>query len=360
MPYDRVTPFGTQHGLVSQEEQFNQQRAQSDAARQAQLAAIQAQLQMHGQSDATQRYGIDTGLKQMGSYDQRAAHEMGIEGLRGTNQLASDKIRMGPNQAYADIATGEYNDGKPLRDLKTQFAVKLFGGMLGGAGGAPASAPAMGPGNALVGGGGAPSAAPAGKGMYDGMMGYGSAAPRQATAAPQMGGQDQFERDMMAYSVMNGGQMPDLTKRRFEQQALELELEDRKRNRTDQDIKGYADSGNWAKANELATQSGRPLKNQKIEEFMAAEGATLGGDLTSLSKKFGERDIDDFGADPGEGEMQQIQAERDRLVQILVGRNYPIDQATREANRIIANSLGGEQHDWEADASKQLRGRLGF
>lgn len=132
MPYDLVTPFGVRPGQVSPEEEFNQRGQQNDAARQAQLAAIQAQLAMAREANATQRYGIDTGLKQAGTFGERSAADMGMEKLRQGGALDVARVNMGPNQTYADLARSQYEEGHGLRDMRSQIQQRALAPYLNG------------------------------------------------------------------------------------------------------------------------------------------------------------------------------------------------------------------------------------
>lgn len=331
MPYDRATPFGTHHGLMSQEEVAGNDAASREAARQAQMAAIQAQMAMSHEANATQRYGIDTGLKQSGTFGERSASDMAMEGLRGTNQANVARINIGPNQTYADIANRQDLEGKPMRDLKTQFAQQLFSGMGINGAGAPAGGPGMG-----AGAGAGAGAMPAGGG----------------------GAPSSLEDRLMAFSVLNGGQAPDIAQRDMNRQIQQLQLEELKRGQTKtRQAEQLQVDPTGAQAASKA--SGVPLDIPRLEQLMM-EHPEMGQQLGQMTNKFVAKDTSVVGWDPTEKDQQDIQVERDRLVQILVGKGYPIDQATREANRVVTQNLGDNQNDVNAGWTQGLRGKLGL
>lgn len=341
MPYARRTPFGTSYGNVTDEERMNFAGGQNAAALaiQERLAQMQNQTAMRGQDmqrDIAGTFG-QRSAHEGGMFDRQAGLAMGLEDKRGATQRDLARINLGPQQTYADIARGEFDEGRGLREaergLKTgQLAMQRavqerMMGMLGGAGAGAAGA-----------------------------SGAGAAS---GTGAPAQFSDGDLEMLQVLGGIIGGKGVPDITGQRFQREAMQMEMAERKRRSAQERAQSALQSGDPNAARQIAADAGVSLPLPNIEDYLA-QNPSLASGLQSRVKDFYERDISDFSQDPSEGNIQQIQSDRDALVALLVRRGYPQEQAVAIANKYVSDQLGGEAGDWEAEWTQRLRQRLGF
>lgn len=285
------------------------------------------QLQAYMQDRAAQRqhevgmggsFGQRSALEREmgGTFDQRTRSQMDLAALMDRGN--TDRARIANEPAMAGIALQgrQYDDLSPAIKARTQAEADLLGirgNFLKQAMGASAGGGAA--------GGGAMADPEVQTALMGSVLGTKLPSPREIEMQRL---QDQMLREQIA--------------RQRAQQAME--------------------SGDMDAARKIAAESGVPLPVGRPEDVMAQNPA-LAQDLAGLTKGFASRDTSMFGWDPTTQDEDAIIAERDRLVQILVGRGVPPDRALAEANRVIVMNLGEDQNDVNAGWIQSLRQRLG-
>jgi hypothetical protein len=329
MPYNRISAAGVQHGVVSDEEQFNARNAQAAAARQAQMAALQAQMQASAQSNDTARYGIDAGLKQnmmmADRDDMRLDKQLGAQSGMFDKQagLSRDLDRSSTDRAFglANINMGAalgrdrreqamFDEEAPIRQAKSRFQMQ-----------------------ALNGG--------AGAGGQDDLIRYAMAMGQDPS--PFLHAQNderQFQRQ---------GQQS--------QQAAMLAL-----------IPVLAQKDPAAAAKLLSSIPGyEGIDLTSITPAFEAARPKFGnpdtalGDLGTATTAFGKQDAATVGWDPGEGDVSRIDEMAKNAVGLLV-RDYGMSEqeAVAIVNRKIQDSVAGSQNSLGTGWIERLKQQRGI
>lgn len=343
MPYDLVTPFGTRRGQVTPDEEMSQR----SAIQAAQIAALRAQ------TDATYQLGheqIGQEASRFGTYQQQQdagrqnaalehAYSMETGAQKGGFDLAGKGLEYGANNTLADIERRKYEEGLPLRQEEMSSQVDFLRQLRARMGGVMGSPGAQSPGEAGP-NPGLPSTSPAG-------------APGGGMSPEQM---DQMS---MYAAILNHKDPGDMVQKQMQRQMLQMALEDAQRKRTKERQAELLGQDPTA-ARAAAQASGVPLEIPKIEDVMSNPEMGPGKTLADMSGSFAQKDTKMFGWDPTDQDVQQVIGERDRLVQILVGRGYPQQDALREANRVVQQKLAPGQGDLNAGWIQKLQQRGGF
>lgn len=320
MPYNRVSAMGVERGLVSPEEQFNAQRA--DSMRRAQMAALMAGGGQAGPSAGAQ------------APDPLAAKEPQIIGNTGTPYAPIDMLNRQVGAAK-DLQTLE---GQQQMDLSKESTNRAFG----------TTDRQMAPRNieAQIGREkfdlekpGLQSDADLNSFINGKMMDVlkGGAAQPAGGANDASGGGLEYLLKIMA--ARQGRAVMPSYEEDARKQVLNLDLEAKKR------------EAEAAKGNVSATTP--------IEEYLGSNPG-LTGQLGSMSKDFADRDTSVIGWNPTETDIGQLMNEMSRVQQLLVGKGYDAESAKREAMRIITNNLGSDQNDVNAGWISKLKQRLGI
>ncbi len=329
MPFSRVSAYGVSNGNVTDAERMSQQQRQADMQAQAAMAELAARERMHGKSDSTQRYGVDAGLKQSGTFQDRAGHEAGMFGMKAGHetsmgrmdterQLGVTGLQMAPANSAAALNDRKYEDGAGVDRAVNAQVLKFIDGMNAPAGQAPTGG------------------APAPGGMSEG----------------------ELQRFGVLAALRGGGAMPDFQAQAAQRQVQTMQLDEMKRAQAKGRAQELLAAGDPTAARAAATTAGVPLEMPRIEEYMAGDGAGFASELSEKTKGFAARDTSVTGWDPSQGDVDGIMGELSRLVGVLEKRGYPREDAVREASRIIKNSMGEDQNDVNAGMIGNLRGRV--
>lgn len=300
MPFNRVSAMGVQHGLVSQEDQFNAQR--SDAMKRAQMAALMAGSgggaprpdgglgndQFARDFDATHPQGsngIGAGglpLDQIAAFDRQAKAGMDMQGLqgsqamdlqkqRGADSLALGNVQMGPANKRADLETRAYNDSSGLENERRSIgiqALKQASGLLGGMG---------------------------------------------DSSAPDAGGSDKWDHLAALGALANGGQMPDFGSRDAQRQMLQMSLQEAKRKSASGQTQDFLAAGDVAGAENAATAGGVPMPRQSFDAVSADPQVT--GKITQLIKLIDDNDL--YFTDANQGQLDAVYNELNTLIESM-------------------------------------------
>ncbi len=133
MPYDRVTAFGTSRGNLTDNERMTAQQGQSQAAIDAQMRALQAEIndRQAGRAFQGQEANADRSF-QGGMFDKNAGLQKDLDASQTARALGVVGAQMGPANSDAAIRKAEFDANAPRRALQAevfkQFMPQLTGG----------------------------------------------------------------------------------------------------------------------------------------------------------------------------------------------------------------------------------------
>lgn len=307
------TPFNGPGGqsFITDEDRFQANRTDSDAAREAAAAALAAQIRMH-QADLADR---QAGRMQQGSEFERGLSSQENESRLGRDfqgglfdkqlGLSRDLDRSSTDRAFGladrqnlvpmaevNLARDQFNATNWRNELQKKFLTEQLGAMQGGAGGA-----------GVAGGSG-------------------------FTIDPE-------DRSAILTSVLSGQPAASHNQRELEK----LQLEEARRVAGKSRVQDYINSGDVAAAEALAKQLGVAVNRPKYGNADASVN-----DLKSAVQGFAAKDNAMFGWDPNMGDVSRLDAQANQAISMLV-RDYhmPIEEAQRIVNQAIQQSVAGQR-----------------
>jgi hypothetical protein len=233
MPYDRITAFGTSRGNLSDDERMRAQQGQTQAAIDAQMRALQAEIadRQAGRVFQGDQANQDRSF-QGGMFDKNAALQTGLDKSATERALGVAGLQMRPSTMKAEDDRADRQIDLPVKQAQAQQLLAVI--------------------NRL----GARNAGPAG-----GMAGAGT---------PSVDPKEAYQNDLTMLSVLKGGQMPDFQGQEMRHQIAQMELEQAKRKSASDQAAGYVAAGDIGKAREIAAAAGTPLARVAPAEVAAS------------------------------------------------------------------------------------------
>lgn len=148
---------------------------------------------------------------------------------------------------------------------------------------------------------------------------------------------DQFDQMALMGSILNGQPVPDFSGRSQQRELGAMQLQQLKRQQAQQQIQEALDAGDQGAAEALAAASGVPLPRPSL-----GDPDQMLQQLGQAATQFGQQDAATFGWDPTQQDVGRIDRQANMAVEALMrSRRLSREQAQQIVNQAIEQALAG-------------------